>query len=597
MKRLSLIIVLLFVVFTVTGFGGEDARYLKREVTFTLNPDGGWTEMHRRTVKLFTPLAATRLAGETFIEYNPEFQAVKVLKSETTMRDGRKVFSPPNAFNEVLPRRAHHFPHYAHLREMVVTHTGLEPGAVVQLEYLVKTKPGFMPYFSGRMYLQDRFPSDRTVVNISVPEGKKLNYKSLHLPEEPAVKKESGRTLYTFVFGKFDAYVSESFNRDISRPVFVFSTADHWKSVFPTPGAAGPLPKALMEKAEILKKKAAGDDDLYFKLQGFVAEEISLCRVGPELTGAAFRTLQQVYDSGYANAFEKTLLLYGMLKHLNIPAEITVLPRDRKFAVKVPTLLQVSGYLVKVNTADDGSMAVFLDPVAKQERLFVHKHGGVLMYRMQEDLFAVFSACFGGAGRVDISGKLAAGEKQAGELTVHISGRFFSYRSALADAQKAVAKVVKGVLPVSKVEIKKILRLTAREVVASVSVEGDFFEKLYADRLRIQRFEFPGITDRMFELKERKYPMYLDGGSQYSVKLDIEIPKDMTVTYLAAPVDLKNDAAYFHRKVETGQPGHILMRMGFGINKPVIEPKEYPSFREVAARYYAQEPLVVVKTK
>ena len=83
-----------------------DAVYEEMTHEYVLQPDGSTLYTYSHKLRLLTPYAFTRADGESFITYNPEYQKLTVLRSVTTMRDGRKVESPFNAYNEVLPRAA-----------------------------------------------------------------------------------------------------------------------------------------------------------------------------------------------------------------------------------------------------------------------------------------------------------------------------------------------------------------------------------------------------------------------------------------------------------------------------------------------------------
>ena len=596
MKKFACVVFsLLFALFLI-ALPQDDARYLEKEITFTLNPDSSWQKEYRHKIKLETYLAVTRMLGETFIEYNPQYQELKVLKSETTMKYGKKVESPANAFNQVLPRRAHYFPHYSHLREMVVTHTGLERGAVIDLHYLIKTKPGFMPYFSGREFVRDRLPINRLVIKISVPAGKKLKYKVFHTDIEPGIKKDSNRTLYTFTFENLESYLEEPLNRGINRPVIVFSTADKWESVFPCPERVAPLPEKLVKEVEEKKSAVANRDEFYFKLQELVADEIENCRIGMNLNGFTIRNLQQVYASNYGTAIEKAYLFYHLLKQLNIPAEIVAVPYDKKMALEVPTVLQVDQYLLKVK--DESVKPFFLNPRESGERLFPSKLGGVTVYNLQKKSFEKLDNCIGSNNRVNISGKVKINEdKTEGELNILLKGYFFPYRSTLKESKASLLKVIKGILPVSKLEVKKIVRLTPQQVAAAVSIEGEFLKELYQQRYLVNKFKFPNVIDGMISIKERKYPLHLDGAFTFKIKLEIEISKDMDISFLTPPITVKNDMGYYIQMAESSKPGFVTLEMALGIENSVIEPRDYPQFRKIVSKYFVKEPLIVVKKK
>ena len=115
--------------FSISLMGQEprepDAVYHQLIKEFTIHEDGSYDSHFFKKLELKTPFAFNRLFGETFVVYNPDYQDLKINKAYTVMADGSRNPSPENAFNEVLPRQASNFPAYSHLREMVITHTGL----------------------------------------------------------------------------------------------------------------------------------------------------------------------------------------------------------------------------------------------------------------------------------------------------------------------------------------------------------------------------------------------------------------------------------------------------------------------------------------
>ena len=148
-----------------------DGEYLSVTKTYSLSPSGDWTFRYQHRLKILTYYAINNLYGETFIVYNPGFQKLKVNKAITTMADGTLVPSPANAFNEVLPRYAANFPSCNMLREMVVTHTGLERGAQTELGYEILTSAGFFPAMMGNELLQPSSPVDELTIVVKIPEG------------------------------------------------------------------------------------------------------------------------------------------------------------------------------------------------------------------------------------------------------------------------------------------------------------------------------------------------------------------------------------------------------------------------------------------
>ena len=123
------------------GFGGAaaasdaDAMYIEILEEYTLLEDGGVVQRHEHRLEYLTPFAFSRILGETFILYNPEHQSLEIESAVTVTPDGAEVEPTPNSFNEILPSFCADAPNYMHLREMVVTHLGLDVGAVTHVRH------------------------------------------------------------------------------------------------------------------------------------------------------------------------------------------------------------------------------------------------------------------------------------------------------------------------------------------------------------------------------------------------------------------------------------------------------------------------------
>ena len=107
-----------------------EGEFIALREKYSFGADGSVVYKQHKELKVNTFYSIHNLYGETFIIYNPEFQTLTVDACHTTQVDGTVIPLPPNALNEVLPSAAADAPAYNHLKEMVVTHTGLEPGAV-----------------------------------------------------------------------------------------------------------------------------------------------------------------------------------------------------------------------------------------------------------------------------------------------------------------------------------------------------------------------------------------------------------------------------------------------------------------------------------
>ena len=181
-----------------SGADTADAVYEDMVHEYELKPDGTVAYTYSHKLRLLTNYAFNRAYGESFIVYNPKWQSLEVLRSVTTMRDGSKVESPFNAYNEVLPGYAAGSAPHLGLKEMVVTHVGVEIGAVIDFAYRVTTKPGMFPGLMDRVVFGTRSPINSMTVRVVVPENVVLEYGLVRDDVLPTVTEEGGRRVFTW---------------------------------------------------------------------------------------------------------------------------------------------------------------------------------------------------------------------------------------------------------------------------------------------------------------------------------------------------------------------------------------------------------------
>ncbi|MBE0644477.1 MAG: DUF3857 domain-containing protein [Bacteroidetes bacterium] len=175
-----------------------DAAYEDMVHEWVLKSDGSVVYTYSHKLRLITPFSFTRAYGESFITYNPQWQTLEVLRSVTTMRDGKKVESPFNAYNEVLPGYAAGAAPYLGLKEMVVTHAGVEAGAVIDFAYRLTTKPGMLPGMMDRVVFGARSPIVNMTVRLVVPSDVVLEYGLVRDDVLPDVTEEGDTRVFTW---------------------------------------------------------------------------------------------------------------------------------------------------------------------------------------------------------------------------------------------------------------------------------------------------------------------------------------------------------------------------------------------------------------
>ena len=332
-----------------------DGEYQSITKTYTLNPAGDWTFRYQHRLKILTYYAIHNLYGETFIVYNPGFQKLKINKAVTTMADGTLVPSPANAFNEVLPHYAANFPSSNMLREMVVTHTGLERGAVTELDYEISTAAGFYPAMMGNEVLQSSSPTNELTIILKVPDGSALQYKMISLNAEPVITKEKGMQVYSFAFKNLAAATHDDFQARDQRflPRLLFSAGKGMNAqltnMLSRPAFTYSVSGKLKRYCDSLVKNYPDAFARIMKVQDIVVNELNYFPVPPSKMGFKFRTANETWNSNGGTETEKAILMAALLKACGLDASAVAVEPSAYYDPASSNLLAIEKVLVQVS--------------------------------------------------------------------------------------------------------------------------------------------------------------------------------------------------------------------------------------------------------
>jgi len=352
----------------------QDAEYLKIVKEYTLNKDGSWDFHYRKELKLLTYFSFQRLYGETFIVYNPQYQKLKINEAYTVMADGKKVVTPENAFNEVLPGFARDVAAYNHLREMVVTHTATEIGAVITLDYTISTDKSYMPFLFGAEEIGEAADVKELQIIIRAPEEVMLQYRVLNNRTVPEISVLAGQKSYIWNFRDLPA-LPRTPNQDPERKAMLqFSIAKDMTFAFFSfvnqPAFKESLGTDAQKRAEAVVKDKTDDLDKILALQGLVIDEVKLADIPLAYTGYKVRPPQQVWQSANANQLEKAILLSKMLVAAGINAYPVATVPNGWYNRDMGNPAAFDGYLVQVNPKKLGR--IYLSVIQKQSQNLIY---------------------------------------------------------------------------------------------------------------------------------------------------------------------------------------------------------------------------------
>ena len=360
-----------------------DAEYLKLVKEYSLNADGSYDFHYHKEIKLLTCFSFHRLFGETFIVYNPEFQELKINEAYTVMADGKKVVTPANAFNEVLPGFARDVAEYNHLREMVVTHTGTEVGAVITLDYTIKTKAGFLPFFFGSEDIEDIVPIENLNIIVKVPVDATLQYRMHNFREDPGLNgvrgglynnEQAGQNVYNWTFRNVPA-LSHSANQDPEQKVcLLFSTSKEMMYAYfafvNQEAFKSKLSSEILHRADAVVKDKKNDLDIILALQEVVIDEVKYADIPLAFTGYKVRTPSVAWQSANATSLEKAILLSEMLKAANINACPVATVPNGWYSSEMGNPAVFDGYLVQVNPKETGRIYLSVNQKQAQNLMY-----------------------------------------------------------------------------------------------------------------------------------------------------------------------------------------------------------------------------------
>lgn len=577
MKR-AVLLLLLLAPLALLASGEPDAVFTRIDVAYTVNGDGSWVMEYHHRVRLQSYMAFNRALGESFIVYNPDFQKLEILKSETTMAGGKKVASPANAFNEVLPFAAHGFPAFSHLREMVVTHVGLERGAEIEFAYRLSTQAGFLPFFSAREILGRPFPVEALSVTVAGPLAGTVRFAEIGAERlrKPAPAPGEKASL-SFAYRDLPALVNEGFGREGDGPQLVLSAAPDWARALPCPAGDAPLPESLQKRADAAARANPGLPEKLAALHKLVASAIANCRLGVEQTGWRVRTPAEIWNSNYATPLEKRALLARLLKRAGIAAEPLGVAHGLLFADDVPAPQQLGSFLLRVR--EDGH-SWYLPPDNAQAEFAPCPYPGRKAWNFAGKEIETLPA---ESGAIEIGGQLELQGAQAkGTLTVLLAGIFQRPRLAAENPKGVLAQALGRVFPAVEVTSVRVLELTPSRLRAEVAMQTAWPQEPAEGVRLLPALRIPPLSEEMVSAPDRQTPLHLEGPFHFALRLQITPEKGWRPAFQATAIAGENSLGKSVRRVTAGADGSRVAELGLDIPVNPVSAAQYPLLQELA---------------
>jgi len=592
MKKFMTNLVLLLFLSSLSRINAQeenyDAVYLSLKKEYTLNPDGTVDFRYSKALKLQNYRSINRLYGETFVVYNPDYQDLVIEQAYTIMADGKKVITPSNAFNEVLPHFAAHAPAFNKLREMVITHTGLEIGATIFIDYRIHSDKNFAPAFMGSSMLAEEQPVKSMTVVIRVPESQPVFFHLFNASLKPTETSENGFRVYTWTTNDIPAMETEKLQPHPAYmyPSLIFSTAGNYQALvdFFTNQEAfryqtDPVMDGFVAGPESENQKKA---EQAFTIQESVVKEINLFEVPEELTGYRLRTPVEVWNSNGGTVAEKALLMSALLKKAGIPANPALLFPASQFDANIGNLSTIEEWAVRTEIPSRGIVFLSVKQVNAYD-MQTQEPGGVFMVLNEDKTIQLVTPEKDQAG-LSMKGVFVIDTAMnlSGDLSGILSGPAIPFL-ALSRNEDKLKHYLRGTIESAKLSAISFSGLAGGEASFTCTLSKPGALKKDSD---MYYFGIPCFSTGINNwdigqlTAQRPIPVQLPSPVKESYNITISLPEEMKLFSGPQEIRIDNKAGSFLFLVKAN--GNVIqIQKELVIDNRDIETRDYPVLKEL----------------
>ena len=570
-KIIGLFIVLILSL-SVFALPRNDAKYIYLYKYYKLNNDGSWSLKYESKVKLNSYLAIRRFFGETFINYNKKYQNLNILKSETTMADGKIIPTPKNGYNEILPYSAHGFADFTHIRQMVVSHTGIERGAIEELNYIINSKKEFFGgNFQATEPLSLNIPIDTLTIVFEIPSNKEFNYYLLNSVVKPEIKEEGNTRKYIFKLTniKKSEYV---YPYNIKDYPYLFVSVGDTLAEIKTLFENQKLPKSVIERVKKIAENSIDHYDLLFKIKKYIRETMQTVHMNINNTGIRIRSMEKIINSHYATPLEKTALLYSILNYCNFKPEIMVFSPVRQKGI----ISDANNLFIKV--ADEDKM-YYINPNIIQSSFYPYGYLDYYPFNVNNNKIENIKETIAFDNLIKISGKLYICPKKENEIMIKTKGYFNNYRQLINNELSFLQSVLNKTIGTKATNILKTLVKTPDEFSAKIKSKGSVFNKRYDKYYFLENINIPEISQIDTNMFFNSLPYNFKTPFSILYDLKIVLPNNFSIDFIKDDMKIENNVGFYIRKLKKGKEGSISLLLYLSIKKNKIKDKN--SLKEI----------------
>ncbi len=561
-----------------------DAYYNSIKHEYTLNSDGSIIYNYEQSIKLLSYMSFNRVYGESFVTYNPDWQELTITKSETKTSDGSIINSPFNAFNKVLPGHAGQAAPYMNMREMVVTHTGLEKNSEINFSYTLATKKGYFPGLIGQITIGDHDPIKNFEIVLKVPKDTKIN---IYMSNGGPVGEKSTKDNYDYYIWKLKdipliPIETNQPNMELFMPTLYFSTATN-SDIVNHLAINNEKIFTLSEKTknicnEIIKNQFSFQDKC-FSLRDYVYQNIGQTNINLQELGWNVLEAQRTFDENVGSKLDRAILLTAMFRAIGIKAELAISSNFTNAKPDITLLSQFGEYLVYCTPDSEKDLPLLLDPNNIQNSILPESVVRKPSFVIASNKISLIPATNeNGSLSFSTNLKITGYSKEStnpeiieGQAKIIFSGDYIPD----FDNEKS-NKTVENVLKKNKWTFED----KGKNQVAGNEFSKDFSLKKNIDKKLddIIELELPMLFDKTQEIEliptSRVTPYEINSIIEQEYNLNIELPDNLKSLFAPEEINISNSVGSLISNISINK-NRIIIKRNIKINKILIAPEDY----------------------
>lgn len=561
------------------------------EQNWTLEPDGTLRRREHKKILMVTT-RLERLLGDPRLDHCAGTDELIIHTAQTIRPDGTVQPVPEYAINLVGPDDVAGWPAYRDWRQTVVSSVGIEPGAVVELDYEVVTRAGVVPWLEADLNLQDAQPITERIVSVTLPEGLPLHYR-LDRAQPVAAPEQDATGKYVWRFKDLPAVPHEPqsppWKETCGRLRFtICPNAGTWAAAYLTRVEQACTPDEAIKA--FVTKAAEEETEPRARLNAAakkLRDTFNLVNSPKAIRDLTCRNASEVFATNYGNPLEAGALLAAAMHALGHTPTVYLAVGTPAWDAALPTAADMAGVVVSVDLPDG---AVYVHP---EHGVFRNPGtwGRHALLRAdpagQVQSLAVLQRGEADGSELHVSGtiNLDAEGSATGELRVRLTGAFYDPDSL--DSADSQSKRLKGILGgvLSGFEIRKhsVAALSADVFQATVSVASkEPLKSLGKNRVMLLGDGPAALADFHMPLdrSDRRNDVRLAGHFLESVDLTVKLPKEWSATVLPAAMPAaEGDWGRVEQIVEETD-GSMRFRRTIEVRQDTLSPAVFAGLRD-----------------